>query len=179
MSISIKINSGEDRPFTIDLERLPTEIGIERNDVNLSFVPFGLFLLAAVFFVLQEFSMSLAFSVVLPLGAVMAFVFMRMMARSGRKNIIRFEKNGVVVTEVGLMSDKHWQADYSEFKGVYMRRRIAKSGRTNSTYQVIELKHQDESKTLPLYVDLSSKAPTSRWQSYADLFNLPAVKEGY
>ena len=53
-----------------------------------------------------------------------------------------------------------------------------RSGRTQTTYQIIELKHRDDKKTLPLYVHKTKNAPIERWNSYAELFGLPATRAG-
>ena len=176
MSISIKINAGSDEPFAVDIERFPTEIQLEKANGAAEILPFGVYLVVFLSVALNSFAPSIALIVLLVTGIGLMVLAYLLVRRSDRKNIMRFEKNSVAVTEAGLFRDQHWQASYVDFKGVYMRRREARSGRTQTVYQIIELKHPDDKKTLPLFVHKTNNAPVERWKSYAELFDLPARK---
>ena len=170
MSIAIKINSGDDRPFAVDIEEFPTRIALDKPENGFMLVPLGLFIVAALFFVTGA-------AVALPVGALLTVLIAFLLWRFGRQNIMQFEKNGVMVTEAGALKDVYWEAVYTDFSGVHMRTRKAKSGRTQTTYQIIELKHPDPEKTLPLYVEKTKNVPKTRWQRYARLFDIPPVRE--
>jgi len=170
MSIAIKINSGDDEPFAVDIEQFPTKIMLAGQGLGLSLIPFAFFLLVASFFVL-------GLGIALMLGAALVAFLAYALWRGGRQNSLVFERTHVVVTEVGLFKDNVWEVPYKEFKGVYMRKRRAKSGSSRTTYQIIELKHPDDEKTLPLFVDKTRKTPTERWQNYAKLFDIPPLRE--
>ncbi len=178
MSISIKINAGSDEPFAVDIERFPVKIELEKNNSPLEFLPFSLFVMVFLYVALSSFAPSFSLTVLLGTGIGLLLVAYYLVQRSERKNIINFDKNGVAVTEARLFGDRHWTASYKDFKEVHMRRRKAKSGRTQTIYQIIELKHRDDKKTLPLFVHKTNVAPKERWKSYAELFGLPAVKGG-
>lgn len=178
MSISIKINAGSDEPFAVDIERFPTLIKLEKANSPLESLPFGLFLLVFLYIALSSFAPSFAFAVLMIAGFALLVLAFLLVRRSERKNIMAFDKNSVAITEAGLFKDHQWTAQYTDFASVQLRQRKAKSGRTQTTYQIIELKHSDDKKTLPLYVHKTKNAPIERWNSYAELFDLPATRAG-
>ena len=176
MSINIKINAGDDEPFAVEIERFPTQVELEKANSPLEMLPFGLFLLVFLYIALNTFAPSIALSVLLVAGGGLLVLAYLLVRRSERRNIMIFEKTGVMVTEAGLFNDQQWEASYGDFSGVYLRRRQAKSGRSLSVYQIIELKHPDPQKTLPLFVHKTNVAPKERWNTYAELFDLPAKR---
>lgn len=177
MSISVKIKSGEDKLFVMDVERLPTKIFLDKSTNDLLFIPFGLVVLVFLFFALNSILSVSVWPIVLTIGAIMAVLSILLWRRRERQDTISFESKRVEVTEAGPLKDTRWEAEYPDFEGVLMRTRVAKSGNSRATYQVIELKHSDPKKTLPLFVDMTRKTPTERWKAYAELFNLPAIRE--
>ncbi len=178
MSITIKINSGEDKPFAVEIAHLPVEVRLEKPIDGLSILPMGLFALVFLYIAVSSFLPSFVMPALVVAGGGYVLFAIFVLKRAGHKHILRFEQDHVRVTESGLLRDRHWQAAYSEFKGVYLRRRQAKSGRTQTTYQIIELKHPDKQKTLPLFVDKTKSVPKNRWNAYAKIFQLAAVREG-
>ncbi len=178
MSISIKINAGSDEPFAVDIERFPTKVELEKANSALESLPFVLFLMVFLYVALSSYAPSLSFLVLMIAGCGMLVSAFWLVRRSERKNIMAFDKNSVTVTEAGLFRDRQWSARYGDFAAVQLRKRKAKSGRTQTTYQIIELKHGDDKKTLPLYVHKTKNAPIERWNNYAELFGLPATRAG-
>ncbi len=170
MSVHIKINSGEERPFALEVTQFPKQVFLEKPDKILVVLPFGLFLLAMLFF---------AFDLVTALGMGAALVSVTAFAywRGQRSYVLNFEKDRVLVLEPGIFRDHEWQAAYSEYEGVFQRSRTARSGSASTTYQIIELKHPEPQKTLPLYVHKTMEKPISRLASYAKLFGLAAKAE--
>jgi hypothetical protein len=176
MSITIRIKSGEDKPFAIEIERFPTEVVLDKAAVDFSGAIIAVIVLVFLFVALNGIFQAAVWPLALALGVLIASFLFVMIGRRGRQDIMRFEKDRVVVTEAGLLYDTIWEEAYSAFKGVSLRKRRTKSGSSRFTYQIIELKHPDPQKTLPLFVDLTGKTPTRRWLSYVDIFDLPPIK---
>ena len=170
MSVRIKINSGEDRPFAVEIEQLPKQIHLEKPDKTMPALLLALFLLAMIFFVFD-------LGVALVLGTVLLTFSAFSYWRGQRPYAMTFEKDRVLVCEPGLFRDHAWQAYYSEYEGVFQRSRMARSGSSHTTYQIIELKHFEPNKTLPLYVHKTTEKPIASLAAYAKLFGLPAKAE--
>ncbi len=170
VSVRIKINSGEDRPFALEVEQFPKQVLLEKPDKTLAVLPFGLFLLVMLFFV---FDLAVALGLGFALMCLTAFAYWR----GKRPYVLNFETDKVLVSEPGLFRDRDWQATYSEYEGVFQRSRTARSGAANTTYQIIELQHPESEKTLPLYVHKTTGKPIGSLAAYAKLFGLPARGE--
>ncbi len=177
MSVSIRIKSGEDRPFAVDIRKFPATIRIDNNPLRLAALPFVLVFLLVFSIIIGNVVPAIAIIVVPVLLIVAGLLLFLVLRRRGRQNILLFGRKGVLVTEAGLLRDSNWQADYDEFEGVRLRRRQARQGRGHATYQIIELKHPDPRKTLPLFVEKGKRTPEKRWHSYGELFGLPTIRE--
>ncbi len=94
-----------------------------------------------------------------------------------RRRIVKFEPAGVTVHERKLLSETEWYARYSEFEGVLLREHTRRNKNSSTTYQIIELKHPDPSKTLPLHVSTGTRPPRSAWESYGQKLALPALRQ--
>ncbi len=178
MSVAIRINSGTDEPFAVEINSFPTSIELEKPNSPLEILPFGLFLMVFLYFAVNAIAPAVTLVVLTLAGGAMLALSFWLMRQSERKDVMIFDRQGVSVTEAGLFTDHKWQASYSDFEGVVMRRRQAKSGRSYSIYQIIELKHPDPQKTLPLFVRNTNVAPKKRLKTYGELFDLPARREG-
>jgi hypothetical protein len=179
VSVNIIIKSGVDRPFAADIEQLPADIEVPRREAS----PAILFIfLIMAFFAFQILSSlagpGFAAPVVFAAVALVAGLGWLWWRNRGQPHRIRFEQDGVQVIEQGLLRSRTWQAPYSDFKGVQLRRRGAKSTKGKQWYQIIELKHPDDHKTLPLYVEKSTDPPHDRWRAYAALFGVQAIDGG-
>ncbi len=170
MSVTIRITSGSDEPFSVDIGKFPTVISLPQSRPEPLLLFFPVFLAVALF---------VAFDTVTAIvgGGLVAVVIGFALWRRRRHDLVRFEKDRVVVTERRFGRDLVWEAPYREFDGVNLRRRQARSGKTQTVYHIIELKHPDEQKTLPLFVEKTGKKPEQRWRDYADLFGLPPIRE--
>ncbi|MCF6198266.1 MAG: hypothetical protein L3J67_02505 [Hyphomicrobiaceae bacterium] len=169
VSVRIKINSGEDRPFAVEIDNLPKKIHVEKPDKTMNALPLGLISLVVLFMVFDT-------GTALLLGGALVILSAFAYWRGRRQYILAFEKDRVLVSEPGFFRDHNWQASYSEYKGIYQRSRTDRSGSSNSTYQIIELKHFEPEKTLPLYVHKTTGKPLASLAAYAKLFGLPVVK---
>ena len=74
----------------------------------------------------------------------------------------------VQLTTYSMFGKRRWRAPYSEFRGLRLSQTKAGSGAKAITYQLIELAHPDEDKTLPIYLAKSSHPPRQFLQELAD-----------
>jgi hypothetical protein len=176
MSVNITIQAGEDSHFAPDITRLPAQIEVARPAANpfpLIVVAFGLFISYQLFAALLG---GLALPVMLLGGAALVLAALLWWRQSGLPHLLSFDKEGVTVTERRLIAAKRWRAGYSEFEGLMLRTIQARSPSGKTTYEIIELKHRDPDKTLPLYAARSSSEPRARWKALAELLGVPALQ---
>jgi len=178
MSINITENAGRDEPFAVEIDEFPTQVSLVKNNSPMEIAPFFLFLLVFLYFTVNAIAPARTLVILLVAGVAMLILSFLLIRRSERRDIMTFGKSGVSVTEAGLFTDHHWQAPYEDFDSVFMRRCQAGAGRKQTIYQMVELKHPDPAKTLPLFVHQTNVVPTERWKSYAELFDLPARRDG-
>ena len=94
-----------------------------------------------------------------------------------RRRNVRFEKDCVWVKERTWFTTEEWYAPYSDFEGVLWREHILRGKNSTTTFQIIELKHPEAEKTLPLRVTTKKKPPKRDWDDYARKLGLPALRE--
>ncbi len=94
-----------------------------------------------------------------------------------RRRVVTFARSGVSVKERKLLTESEWQAPYSEFEGVLLREYTRRGKHSSTTYQIIELKHPDPSKTLPLHIQSGTEPPRTAWEGYVDKLGLPALRQ--
>lgn len=88
-----------------------------------------------------------------------------------------FGRDGVeVVGRTPVAREKWWQP-YSSYKGVLHREHVVNRKNGSTTYQIVELLHDEPGKTLPLLVEASRKMPREAWERYAKWLDLPALEE--
>jgi len=180
MSVSIRIRAGDKKPFSVNIDALPQRVEVNKSRKGSAVIlPMLIIPLLFLFFVLSSvLDLIIALPVVVLLGIVAGLLAWRAIARKGQSDIMDFAQDGVEVVEAGILRDRIWKARYDEFEGVLLREKGSRAkGSANVTYQIIELKHGDPQKILPLYVRQGGEAPTERWQAYARLFSLPALEE--
>ena len=88
-----------------------------------------------------------------------------------------FGRDGVEVFARSPFGAESWRQDYSAFKGVLHREHRVKRKSGSTTYQIIELLHEDPDRTLPLLVEASRKMPREAWERYAKWLDLPALTD--
>lgn len=176
MSISIMIQSGDDERFAAEIDGLPAEVAVKR--AGGSIVPlFFLLLVPFIFFQFLSSAMPVlvtVFTIVMSAGIIGTIALAY--RNAGRPHLMRFDKDGVEVTEQRLIGVRRWHAPYDEFQGVQLRHVTARASAGKAYYEIIELKHRDPRKTLPLYVARTKNEPSERWQAYARLFRRPALE---
>ncbi len=89
-----------------------------------------------------------------------------------------FRSDGVEVEGRRFWGAESWYQPYTAFKGVLHREKVVKTKRSSTTYQIIELLHDDPGKCVLLYVKPTTKLPRERWEGYAKLLKLPALEAG-
>ncbi len=95
-----------------------------------------------------------------------------------RKRRATFRSEGVEVEGRRFWGAESWYQPYTAFKGVLHREEIVKTKNSSTTYQVIELLHDDPKKCVLLYVQATTKLPRERWEGYARQLRLPALEAG-
>ena len=152
MSVSIKINSGENRPFALEIEELPAQIHLDKSDKTGASALWSVHSGWALF-------LRLIWATAVMLAAALAAFFVFAFLRSQRQYVLTFEKDRVLVLEPGLFRDHEWQAYYTNMKGLFSALAQQDQKQTNTTYQIIELQHFEPQKTLPLYVQKTTGKP--------------------
>lgn len=96
------------------------------------------------------------------------------------KRVAVFGNNAVEVTGHNVFGKEAWREAYSGYKGVLHREEsVSRTGGTEGgssiLYQIIELKHDDPAKNIPLMVEQSGSMPREAWEAYAKWLHLPAM----
>ena len=94
-----------------------------------------------------------------------------------RRRFVRFERDCVWVKERKWFTTEEWYAPYSDYEGVLWREHTRRSKNSSTTFQIIELKHPEDDKTLPLLVTTKKKSPRQDWNDYAHKLGLTALRE--
>ncbi len=122
-----------------------------------------------------SFAPALIFVALFPLIGIGMIAWSLYTLLSKREAI--FGRDGVeVVGRSPFGREKWWQA-YSGFKGVLHREHTVSRKNSTTTYQIIELLHDEPDKTLPLLVEASKAMPRDAWERYAKWLDLPALED--
>ncbi len=104
-----------------------------------------------------------------PLGYGLLALFERRQATFGR--------DGVEVAGRSLCGRESWSLPYAAYRGVLHREHVVRRRNSSSTtYQIVELHHDDPEKTLPLSVEATAEIPRGLWEGYARALDLPALE---
>lgn len=117
----------------------------------------------------------MAFVALFPLLGIAMVVGALSMLR--RRRTVRFEQDSVWVRERKWFTTEEWYAPYSDYEGVLWREYTRRSKNSSTTFQIIELKHPDADKTLPLLISTKKKSPREAWNEYARKLGLTALRE--
>ncbi|MGI9412906.1 MAG: hypothetical protein ACR2PM_04515 [Hyphomicrobiales bacterium] len=172
---------------TAGLRRLKVDLSNRSDEVDLSpskAVAILQLIFAAVWL---SFCIPLTFAFGQAPIYVMAFVAMFPLLGIGmvvgalsmllRSRVVSFKDDGVAVKERSWLTAQEWHAPYSEFEGVLWREYTRRSKNSTTTFQIIELKHSEPEKTLPLQVSTKKKLPRRDWDDYARRLKLPALRQ--
>ena len=93
-----------------------------------------------------------------------------------RRRKVTFLGDGVEVEGRGLRGAESWYEPYTGFRGVLHRQEVVRRKNSSTTYQIIELLHEDPARCVLLYVKPTKKVPRERWEDYARRLKLPALE---
>lgn len=177
MSFAIRSNNWE-----IDLDRLP--VTVERN----AGVFFGLFIFLfgcvwggfPVFglirngFDLGRGPEQLLFLIFPLIGVGIALFGLHMILH---RRSITIDRYFVAVAERGLRGARQWREQISGYRGVLARTRRVSTKHSSYTLYLVDLKHDDDAKTINLYTARGDRQWRSRWEDYARRLGLPTLEE--
>ncbi len=161
-----------DLPKTIDLSPAKARAG--------TLIIFGIGWSAFIWSILSDISREelpiLFFAV--PFSLIGVGMVLYGIATLLRRRKVTFHGDGVEVEGRGLFGRESWYETYKAFKGVLHREEVVKSKNSRTTYQIVELLHEDPKRCVLLYVKPTSKVPRERWEGYARRLKLPALEAG-
>jgi len=114
-----------------------------------------------------------------------ALYFVRGAVRLADRRSVRIADGQVTVTGKSLFGSEDWTEPLSAFEGVRWReivvyRRTGPStdrpeSRRPRVYQVLDLKHPDPARCVPLHVTRLNELPRAEWEHLAKLLGVPAI----
>ncbi len=111
---------------------------------------------------------------------LMPFIWLSL--RSGRT--VAFDQAGVTVKGRWFRRREDWSAPYSEFRGVDFRTEQVFTGRGTRFFHVVQLRHREREKSIPLFVDAPIFGPMQDDDleriaaGYAERLSVPLLKPG-
>lgn len=174
---------GQEPPaeFALDLENLPQTLDLSPRRVD----RLGFLLIGSCF---------VAFFAVLALGAdvegigqwlfLSAFLAIGLLALgTGLRQLVRrrvacFDAAGVTVRERSLTGARSWREAYDGFEGLLVKE-ASRHGEHDQAvmFDVVELRHAEADKCLPVYSAPAAPATRRQWEAYAARLGLPALEE--
>ena len=95
--------------------------------------------------------------------------------KRGRR--VHFSDDSVSVRETKWGLESAWSAPYSAFEGVLLRERTLRARTRTRTFHIVELRHPDPSKSLPIHIALDEPLPVEVWARAAETLGLPSLIE--
>lgn len=182
MAVQVKIGKNARTKFIAEIVTRPAFVHLKPNtDQIIPPLIIGLILTAVGYL---AFTSNAAVEGLLSLPSIIALTF----AAFGAMNIalalrnlrrgdeIRFLENQVEVIEKRTLGANKWQADYREFTGIRHRQKQPSRRGSEIPYQIIELVHPDDTKTLPLYAVTGDTKPIDHLEHYADVLGMEIIK---
>lgn len=118
----------------------------------------------------------------LPIGAVGLALIPLILRQRGSGRTVLFEQDGVRVEGKWFGKRERWSAPYSAFQGVSWRTERVATKRGMREFGVVELRHRDRDKSIPLYVSVpllsfvDEDALAAKGQSYAERLGVPTLR---
>ncbi len=94
------------------------------------------------------------------------------------RKTITLDRGSVAVVESGLRGTKEWREQLANYIGVLRRVRHVRTKNSSYTLYIIDLIHENESKTINLFTDLTEASHRAKWESYARALEMPALEQG-
>lgn len=180
---SIEAPDGRDPPveFALDLENLPQSIDLSPRRVDRlgplligsCFVAF--FIVLALAADVEGLGQWLFLSLFLVIGLLALGAGLRQVVR---RRIACFDAAGVTVRERSLMGTRSWREAYAGFQGLLVKE-ASRHGEHDQAimFDVVELRHAEAGKCLPVYSAPAAPATRRLWETYAARLGLPALEE--
>ena len=118
-----------------------------------------------------------AFLLVLVLPAVGLAILVSSLYWLKRERRVHFSETSVSVRETTWGLQSAWSAPYTAFEGVLLRERTLRSRTRTRIYFVVELKHPDPKKCVPLHITCDEPLPIEVWATVAKTLDLPSLIE--
>lgn len=88
-----------------------------------------------------------------------------------------FSDKDVSVRETKWGLESAWSAPYTAFEGVLLRERTLRGRTQTRTFHIIELRHPDPGKSLPIHIAVDEPLPIDVWKRAAETLRLPSLIE--
>lgn len=117
----------------------------------------------------------------LPIGAIGLALIPLIQRQRGSGRTVLFEQDGVSVKGKWFGKREDWSAPYSAFQGVSWRTERTATKHGMREFGVVELRHRDRNKSIPLYVSVpllsfvDEDALAAKAQSYATRLGVPIL----
>ncbi len=185
MGISLHVNSGRSaRRFELAIGHLPvTARRPGKKSIGVFVVIFalvwgGISVMGFVAMLLgdQAFEPAMLVFFLFPLLAVGMFLFG--VHQLVWRKTITLDRQFVAVVERGLRGTKEWREQLANYTGVLRRTRQVRTRNSSYTLYLIDLHHEDETKTINLFTDTREGDARAKWETYARALELPALEQG-
>ncbi len=119
--------------------------------------------------------------IMLPIGAVGAALIYFVRRQSGSGRTVQFEQDGVSVDGKWFGKAEKWTAPYSAFQGVGWRTERVNTKNGMREFGLVELRHRDREKSIPLYVSVpllsfvNEDELAAKCQTYAQRLGVPVL----
>lgn len=182
MPVQIKIPSTSNRKFEAEIVTLPSTVtvsGTSRSSIiqfvmGLAFSGFGFWLFMDTY---REVGFGNPRTYIgLVFGVIGALHVARFLTLSRNLTTMTFHDEFVEVTHRAIFGTRSWRTPYREFKGVRARLQKLKPEMGRKSYYIIELVHDDTSKTLPLYAERLKTPPQDHLEHYAEILDVPILQ---
>ena len=180
MTIQLKLSNAGTSSFIAEINQFPAKVTVPaKNTEFLAQIAMGLFFTIFGYTLfrsdLNQDELTTNFFFGLAMGTFGGFSLSKaLISPKGSTKLIFHEKH-VEIKEEFWLTKKKAEIPYSEFKGVRTRKGKLPKNNALQPYQIIELIHEDSSKTLPLYAKRGSKRQTKTLESYAKKLGVPVI----
>lgn len=180
MAIQLKLSNAGKTSFIVDLQNFPTKVKVPASKSDyISQIITGLFFTIFGFALfrsnLEESSLTPNLLFGLAMGSFGGFNLAKGIFGTKGSSHLSFHETYVDVKEEYWFTSKATQIPYIDFKGVQTREGKRPKNNALQPYQIIELIHNDPTKTLPLYAKRGSKRQTKLLEEYAEKLNLKVL----
>lgn len=180
MTVQLKLSNAGKKSFLVNLESFPAKATVPAsNSDTISQIVTGLFFTIFGYTLfrsnLLEETLTPNLFFALAMGTFGGFNLAKALASPKGSAKLVFHKDQVEIIEEFWFTKKKRRLSYKEFKGVRTRKGKQPKNNALQPYQIIELIHEDSSKTLPLYAKRGSKRQTKRLEECAKILGVPII----